>query len=148
MVKVTPITVTYTILLTIAVLSLTIPTVSYYTNPQIATSLNGTYTALNLNFTNKIYAPTYSATFNSSGGLKASNFLQQFTGLAFMFGAMFQVSVASFQGIPMLSTLMGTMLQYSILPDVNIAALVGLFLAGAGFLLIYFFIASWTKVEA
>lgn len=148
MAKVTPVTVTYTVLLMIAVGMLSIPTVGYYTNPQIANSLNATFQSVSAGFLNLIYNPTYNSTFVNPGGLKASNNLQQFNGLAFMFGQMFQVASYAFQGLPMINTILAGLVQYSILPGVNIFALITLFLAGAGFLLIYFFITSWTKVEA
>ena len=152
MVRVTPVTVAYTILLILATLMLTLPAVSYYasayTNQTLYQTLNGSYQALNKNFTSVIYAPSYNATYNSSAGLKASGSLQQFTGLAFMFGAMYQVGIAIEQGIPMINTILATVAQFSILPNVNIIALLGLFFVGASFLLIYYFIASWTKVEA
>lgn len=152
MAKVTPITITYTILLILAVLMLTLPTINYYasatTNATLYQTLNNSYTALNKNFTANIYGPVYSATYNSSSGLKASGSLQQFTGLAFMFGSMYQVAVAVGQGIPIINTVLATVAQFSILPDVNVFALLGLFLAGAVSLLIWFWISNWTKVES
>jgi hypothetical protein len=148
MVKVTPITVAYTILLLIATLSLTANTTLYYTNATVQNQLNITYKNLNLNFTNLIYGRTYNATVNSSSGLKASNFLNQFTGLAFMFGAMFQVATDVLTGLPMIQTVLSGLAQYSILPGVNLFALLGLFISGCTFLLLYWFISSWTKVEA
>lgn len=148
MVRVTPISVAYTVLLSIAVFSFALPAAEYYTNPNIAATLNASYQNINGNFTSKIYSPTYNSIFVSSSGLKASGSLQQFTGLAFMFGEMFQVSSEAFQGIPMLSTMLSSLAQYSPLPDVSVAALLGLLFTGAAFLLGWFFIASWTKVEA
>lgn len=151
MAKVTPVTVAYAILLILATLMLTLPVVNYYasayTNQTLYQALNGTYQTLNKNFTSAVYAPSYSAVYNSSSGLKASGSLQQFTGLAFMFGAMYQVGIAIEQGVPMINTVLGVVAQFSILPDVNIFALLGLFFAGVGFLLLWFFITSWTKVE-
>ncbi|MEM4097881.1 MAG: hypothetical protein QXS81_04260 [Candidatus Micrarchaeaceae archaeon] len=148
MVRVTPISIVYTILLLLAVFTLTMPAVRYYTNSTVARNLNDTYNNLNVSFTKNIYAPTYNASLNSSSGLKASNSLQIFTGLAFMFGAMFQVISAAINGIPMIETVFSSVAQYSPLPDVSIVGLFALLIGGAIFLLIWFAIASWTKVEA
>ncbi|MEM3245885.1 MAG: hypothetical protein QXS81_01345 [Candidatus Micrarchaeaceae archaeon] len=147
MVRVTPVSVVYTILLTLAVLTLVLPAAAYYTNPSVANTLNDTYKNLNISFTRNIYAPTYNASLNSSSGLRASNSLQIFTGLAFMFGAMFQVISAAINGIPMLGTVISSVAQYSPLPDVSLVGLFALLISGAIFLLIWFGIASWTKVE-
>ncbi|MEM0148598.1 MAG: hypothetical protein QXN16_03890 [Candidatus Micrarchaeaceae archaeon] len=147
MVRVTPISIAYTILLSIAVLALAMPAVVYYSSPSVAGTLNNAYKNLNVSFTRNIYSPTYNSSLNSSSGLKASNSLQQFTGLAFMFGEMFQVISASVSGIPILGTLLSTVAQYSPLPDVSLVGLFALFIAGAIFLLLWFAIASWTKVE-
>lgn len=148
MVKVTPITVAYTILLLVAVLSLTVSTTAYYTNATIAAQINASYQGLNANFTRVIYSPTYNATMNASSGLKASNNLQQFSGLAFMFGYLFQTATAVIQGLPMIQGILAITAQYSILPNVNVFALIGLFIAGATFLLLWWFASNWTKVEA
>lgn len=147
MVRVTPISVVYSLILSIVVISLSLPTVSYYANP-IAANINSTYSTINANFTRTVYSPTYNATYNSSSGLKASSALQQFTGLAFMFGAMYQVSAASLNGVPMINTILGSVALYAPLPGVDIMALLGMLIFGAIFLLTWFFIASWTKVEA
>lgn len=147
MARVTPISVVYTILLFLAVIMLTLPAINYYANP-LGASLNSTYTTLNMNFTRTIYAPTDYYTYNSSSGLKASGSLQTFTGLAFMFGAMYQVATAASNGVPMIQVMLGAVAQYAPLPGVEIFALLGLLVMGAEFLLIYFYIASWTKVEA
>jgi hypothetical protein len=130
------------------VLTLIMPAVIQYTSPAVARTINDTYQNLNGNFTSKIYSPVYNATFNSSSGVKASGSLQIFSGLAFMFGEMYQVTLASFQGLPMIATLLGSLVQYSPLPDVNVAALIGLFIGGAAFMFIWWVVASWTKVEA
>lgn len=147
MVRVTPISIVYTLLLLIVIMALTLPTLKYYANP-VANTVNDSYSYANLNFTNDVYSQTYSATFNSTSGLKASGALQQFSGLAFMFGAMYQVSVASLGGIPLISTVLGSVAQYAPLPGVDVFALLGFLFVGATFLLIWFAVASWTKVEA
>jgi len=151
MVRVTPVSVIYTVLLLIMIFSLVFPAANYYASGNLARTLNASYTNLNSNFTSKIYSPTYQYSLNSSSGLKASMNLQLFTGLAFMFGAMYQVSVAALQGVPMIGTVLGSVIQYAPLPSSEMTTLVGflgLFIAGATFLLIWFAIASWTKVEA
>jgi len=150
MVRVTPISVVYTVLLLLVIFMLTIPAANYYASGDLARTLNASYTNINTNFTSKIYSPTYANTINSSSGLKASLNLQIFSGLAFMFGAMYQVSVAALQGIPMIGTVLGSVIQYAPLPSGEMTTLIGflgLFIAGATFLLIWFAIASWTKVE-
>ena len=146
MVRVTPISIVYTLLLLIVIMALTLPTLKYYANP-VANTVNSSYSYVNLNFTKDVYSQTYSATFNSTSGLKASGTLQQFSGLAFMFGAMYQVSVASLGGIPLISIVLGSVAQYAPLPGVDIFALLGFLFVGATFLLIWFAVASWTKVE-
>lgn len=147
MVRVTPISLVYTVLLLLASMALLLPILTYYANP-VGRNVNATYAATNNNFTHLIYAPTYNSTFNSTSGLKASASLQVFSGLAFMFGAMYQVAVAAMNGMPLIQTILGSVAYYSPLPGVDIFALIGLLVSGASFLLIYFYIASWTKVEA
>jgi len=151
MVRVTPVSIVYTVLLLILIFTLTLPAANYYTNgTSLFRTLNDSYTNINSNFTSKVYSPTYSSTFNSSSGLKASMSLQLFSGLAFMFGAMYQVTVAAFQGIPMIGTVLGSVIQYAPLPGGEMTTLIGLaglLITGSAFLLLWFAIASWTKVE-
>src|SRR5271157_3066538 len=130
MAKVTPVTVVFRIILLIAVSVLSLPAVGYYTNPTIANTLNGTFSSVSSSFQSTIYNPTYNATFNSSGGLKASENLQSFSGLAFMFGNLYYVASYAWQGLPMIQQLLGTTSQYSILPGVNIYGLIMLFIMG------------------
>ena len=151
MVRVTPISIIYTVLLLIVIFMLTIPAANYYASGDLARTLNSSYTNINTNFTSKIYTPTYANAIESSSGLQAAQNLQIFSGLAFMFAAMYQVSVAALQGIPMIATVLGSVIQYAPLPSGEMTTLVGflgLFVAGSIFLLIWFAIASWTKVEA
>jgi len=150
MVRVTPISVVYTVLLLIAIFTLTLPAANYYASGDLASTLNSSYTNINTNFTSKIYTPTYANAIESSSGLQAAQNLQIFSGLAFMFGAMYQVSVAALQGIPMIGTVLGSVIQYAPLPSGEMTTLIGflgLLVSGAIFLLIWFAIASWTKVE-
>jgi len=116
MVRVTPVSIIYTVLLLIAIFMLTIPAANYYASGDLARTLNSSYMNINSNFTSKIYSPTYSNVTNSSSGLKAAMNLQIFSGLAFMFGAMYQVTVAALQGIPMIGTVLGSVIQYAPLP--------------------------------
>jgi len=151
MVRVTPVSIIYTVLLLIAIFMLTIPAANYYASGDLARTLNSSYMNINSNFTSKIYSPTYSNVTNSSSGLKAAMNLQIFSGLAFMFGAMYQVTVAALQGIPMIGTVLGSVIQYAPLPSGEMTTLVGfvgLLITGAIFLALWFAIASWTKVEA
>ena len=150
MVRVTPVSIVYTVLLLIAIFTLVFPAANYYASGDLARTINSSYTNLNSNFTSKIYSPTYANTINSSSGLQASENLQIFSGLAFMFGAMYQVAVAALQGVPMIGTVLGSVIQYAPLPSGEMTTLIGflgLLIAGATFLLIWFAIASWTKVE-
>jgi hypothetical protein len=147
MVRVTPISVIYTVTLLLAVFSLTLPTFKYYTNPQTYITLNDTYKNLNLNYTQSIYGQTNNAIFSSSSGLKASNGLQIFSGLAFMFGAMYQVVSDTVVGLPMIGTVLTTMAQYSPLPNVDIVGLISLMITASVLLLGWWAVASWTKVE-
>jgi len=150
MVRVTPVSIVYTVLLLIAIFTLVFPAANYYASGDLARTINSSYTNLNSNFTSKIYSPTYANTINSSSGLQASENLQIFSGLAFMFGAMYQVAVAALQGVPMIGTVLGSVIQYAPLPSAEMTTLIGflgLLIAGATFLLIWFAIASWTKVE-
>ncbi len=148
MARVTPISVVYTLLLLIAVLMLTMPAFRYYTNPTVAAAINDTYKNVSANFQYAVYSPSYAVTFNSSSGLKAAQSLNLISGLAFMFGGMYQAGVASLQAIPMINTVFGALIYYAPLPDIDIAALLGLLFSGVTFLFIWFLIASWTKVEA
>jgi len=151
MVRVTPVSIVYTVLLLILIFTLTLPAANYYTNgTSLFRTLNDSYMNINSNFTSKVYSPTYANTINSSSGLQASMNLQIFSGLAFMFGAMYQVSVAALQGVPMIGTVLGSVIQYAPLPGgemTTLIGLLGLLITGATFLAIWFAIASWTKVE-
>lgn len=147
MAKVTPGSIVYTLLLLTAFLLLFQLPVSYYTNSLVANSFNDTTNTVRTAFYNNIYTPEKQATFNATSGLKASSVLQQFTGLAFMFGSMYQEGTSIFTGTGVINTVISFFMQYALLPPVDMVALIGLLVSGVGFSLMWWLITNWTKVE-
>jgi len=145
MANVTPGSITFAILFTAAVLLLLSVPLGYFTNPQISNTINSTQRNETNSYYSLIYTPEYNASFNNSGGFVAAAHLQQFTGLAFMFGAFYQMATSIIQGPAIIYGVLTSLVQYIPLPAVDILGLLGLFFGGISALLLWHLISNWTK---
>ncbi len=150
MAKVTPITLTYTVVLMLAVISLTLPAVNTYAGSNNYAAINSLAQSVHTEYLYNVYSVTNFNIYSGPSGLQATTGLigAALSSLAFMFGAILQVATAAADAIPLVGTVLSAVSQYGILPDVDFTALFGLFISAVGMLLGWFIVAQFTKVEA